>query len=96
MPVVPIALSPRIAYSHDVRGVSPTFNEGAQAATFGVSYTFKESWVADLAYTAFWGGRTYSGVDPVAPPAGQSASFASSANPLKDRDFISLSLSYSF
>jgi hypothetical protein len=89
-------LSPRIAFSHDVRGVSPTFNQGTKAATFGLTYSLKQKWVADLAYTTYWGGRTYSGVDPVAPPAGQSASFASSANPLKDRDFVSLSVSYSF
>lgn len=88
-------LSPRIAYSHDVHGVSPTFNQGVRALTFGLTYNLKQTWVADLAYTTYWGGRTYAGTDPV-PTAGQSRSFASSANPLKDRDFISLSVSYSF
>jgi hypothetical protein len=89
------SLSPRIAFSHDVHGVSPTFNQGAKAATFGVSLGYKQAWVVDVAYTGFWGGRTYAGVDPV-PTAGQSSSFASSANPLKDRDFLSVSVSYSF
>jgi hypothetical protein len=88
-------LSPRIAYSHDVHGVSPTFNQGTRALTFGLTYNLKQNWVADLAYTTYWGGRTYGGTDPVAT-AGQPSSFASSANPLKDRDFISLSVSYSF
>jgi uncharacterized protein DUF1302 len=92
----PASLSPRIAFSHDVHGVSPTFNQGTKAATFGVSLSYRQQWLLDVAYTAFWGGRTYSGVDPVAVPAGQSAFYASSANPLKDRDFLSISLSYSF
>ena len=89
------SLSPRIAFSHDVHGVSPTFNQGVKAATFGVSLGYRQSWVVDVAYTSFWGGRTYAGVDPL-PTAGQSSSFASSANPLKDRDFLSVSVSYSF
>lgn len=88
-------LSPRIAYSHDVHGVSPTFNQGTRAATFGLTYNLKQKWVADIAYTTYWGGRTYAGTDPLATP-GQSASYASSANPLKDRDFISVSVAYSF
>jgi hypothetical protein len=88
-------LSPRIALAHDVHGVSPTFNQGAKAATIGLTYNLKQKWVADLAYTAFWGGRTYAGSDPV-PTPGQPSAFASSANPLKDRDFVSLSVSYSF
>jgi hypothetical protein len=29
-------------------------------------------------------------------PAGQPASFSSSANPLKDRDFLAINVSYSF
>ncbi len=97
----PATLSPRIAFSHDVHGVSPTFNQGTKAITFGLGLNYKQNWQADISYTAFWGGRTYAGTDPVTNPAagfpaGQSASYASSANPLKDRDFISLSLGYSF
>lgn len=88
-------LSPRLAFAHDVHGVGPTFNQGSKAATFGITYGLKQRWAADLSYTVFWGGRTYAGTDPV-PTAGQSSAFASSANPLKDRDFISLSVSYSF
>jgi hypothetical protein len=88
-------LSPRIAFAHDVHGVSPTFNQGTKAATLGLTYALKQKWAADIAYTAFWGGRTYAGTDPV-PTAGQPSTFASSANPLKDRDFLTVSLSYSF
>jgi hypothetical protein len=90
------SLSPRVAFAHDVRGVSPTFNHGAKAATVGITLNYRQQWSVDLAYTAFFGGRTYAGTDPLAPPAGQSREFASLANPLKDRDFLSFSVSYSF
>jgi hypothetical protein len=89
-------LSPRVGFSHDVEGVSPTFNEDTKAVTVGLGYNLRQVWQADLAYTSFYGGRTYSGVDPGPVPAGQSPSFATSANPLKDRDFLAVSLSYAF
>jgi Protein of unknown function (DUF1302). len=89
-------VSPRIAFSHDVNGVSPTFNQGVKAVTLGLGFVFKQDWQADLAYTNYFGGRTYSGIDPLANTAAQPQSYASSANPLKDRDFIAASLSYSF
>lgn len=88
-------LSPRIAFAHDVHGVSPTFNQGVKALTIGLTYNLRQVWTADVAYTGFWGGRTYAGTDPVAT-AGQSSSYASAANPNKDRDFLSVSVSYAF
>ena len=98
-----VTVSPRIAFSHDVKGTGPNFNQGVKAITFGVGFNFKQNWQADLAYTTFFGGRTYSGTDnpalatPTNPyPAGQPTGYASSANPLKDRDFIAASLTYSF
>lgn len=84
-----VTVNPRVAFSHDVHGVSPTFNQGTKAATFGAGFVYRQNWQADLSYTTFWGGRTYAGTDT-------SGTFATSANPLKDRDFISLSFSYSF
>lgn len=89
-------LSPRIAWAHDVRGVSPTFNHGTKALSAGVGFNFQQNLQADLSYTAFFGGRDYAGTDPAAVPAGQPASFSSSANPLKDRDFFAITVSYSF
>jgi hypothetical protein len=94
-------VSPRIAFSHDVSGSSPTFNEGAKAITFGVGFNYRQNWQADIGYTAFFGGRTVSGVDvPSAAsgalPTGQTAPYASSTNPMKDRDFLAVSISYSF
>lgn len=91
-----VTVSPRIAFSHDVKGTGPNFNEGVKAVTLGVGFNFRQSWQADLAYTSFFGGRTYSGTDPLANNAGQPRTYASSANPLKDRDFIAASLTYSF
>jgi hypothetical protein len=89
-------LSPRIAFSHDVDGVSPTFNESTKAVTVGIGLNYKQNWQADISYTSFFGGRTFSGTDTSGVPAGQSADYASSSNPLKDRDFLAVSLSYSF
>ncbi|MDI6747140.1 MAG: DUF1302 domain-containing protein [Rhodocyclaceae bacterium] len=102
-------VSPRIAFSHDVDGSGPTFNEGAKALTLGVSFNYRQNWQADIGYTAFFGGRTVSGVDaptvqtvfPGLPqsgalPTGQPASYSSSTNPMKDRDFLAISVSYSF
>ena len=91
-----VTVSPRIAFAHDVRGTGPNFNQGVKAITLGVGFNFKQSWQADLAYTSFFGGRTYAGTDPIANPAGQPRTYASSANPLKDRDFFAASLTYSF
>lgn len=89
-------LIPRVAFSHDVHGVGPTFNQETKAATFGLSAILRQKWQADFAYITYWGGRTYAGTDPAPVPAGQNASYATSANALKDRDFVSVSLRYSF
>jgi len=91
-----VTVSPRLAFSHDVDGRSPTFNEGAKALTLGFGFNYRQNWQADIAYTAFFGGKKVSGVDPAAVPAGQVASYASHTNPMVDRDFLSISLSYSF
>ncbi len=91
---------PRIAWSHDVKGVSPTFNEDTKAVSIGASWEYQRKWVVDAQYTSYFGGRTYCGTDTPPPGSsvtpGQSASWCSSANPLKDRDFYSVSVSYSF
>ncbi|MEW8626351.1 MAG: DUF1302 domain-containing protein [Candidatus Thiodiazotropha sp.] len=77
-----VRLSPRIAFSHGVRGVSPTWNEGVRSLSLGLSATLKDRWRGDLGYTAYFGGRVFN--DSV------------NTNSLKDRDFISASLSYAF
>lgn len=105
----PASLSPRLVFLHDVNGVGPNFNRDTKAVTTGLGLNLLQRWQADLAYTRFFGGRTYRGVDPIAPgavapsvppgitgEASQPRHFATSANPNRDRDFLSLSLSYAF
>ncbi len=93
-------LAPRLAWSHDVSGVGPNFNEGTKSISVGASWDYQRKWLVDAQYTMYFGGRVYCGTD--VPPAGsvvtpgQSAGFCSNANPLRDRDFYSLSVSYSF
>jgi hypothetical protein len=97
-------LAPRIAFNHDVKGTSQTFNEGVKSLSIGANVDYQRKFSVDLSYTSYFGGRTYCGVDVVAPTqtslapqvALQGASFCSSANPIKDRDFVSLVVSYSF
>jgi hypothetical protein len=93
-------LSPRLAFAHDVDGVGPTFNERSKSASVGLSWDYQRRWLVDAQYTGYMGGRTYCGTDqnpPTSPiPPGQSASWCGSAFSLKDRDFWSVSVSYSF
>lgn len=98
--------SPRFAWSHDVKGVSPTFNEGVKSLSLGVNFEYQKKATLDLSYTTYGGGRTYCGTDNITAPgtspslvaqvAVQGASFCSSANPIKDRDFYSVVFTYSF
>ena len=90
------ALAPRVAWAHDVHGVGPNFNQGVKALSLGVAWDYQRKWVVDLQWTMFSGGRTYCGTDVSGVPPTQPASFCSSANPLKDRDFASAVVSYSF
>jgi len=95
--------SPRLAWSHDVKGVSQTFNEGVKSLSMGVNFEYQKKATVDFSYTTYGGGRTYCGTDtaPTAPGATpitptQSASWCSGANPIKDRDFYSVVFTYSF
>ena len=99
--VMGVNVIPRIAFSHDVEGVGPNFNKSAQAATFGIGFSYQQNWQADLSYTAFFSGRTFCGTDVAALSAAtlaarQSLDFCTSSNSLKDRDFIAFNISYSF
>lgn len=89
----PINLSPRIAFAHDLRGTSQTFAQGVKAASVGVSANYQQKWQADVAYTNFFGGESFSGISG----SGMSARpVKSTNNPLSDRDFIAATVSYSF
>ncbi|MEY3069801.1 MAG: hypothetical protein RLZZ456_1500 [Pseudomonadota bacterium] len=76
----PVTLSPRIAFNHDVKGITPgpggNFLEGRKSITVGVEANYLQRWVFDLSYTGFNG--------------------AGELNQIYDRDFYSFSVKYSF
>ncbi|MDX2220322.1 MAG: DUF1302 domain-containing protein [Burkholderiales bacterium] len=98
--------SPRLAWSHDIKGTSATFNEGVKSVNVGVNFEYQKKMTLDLSFTQYGGGRTYCGTDNttqagtsgalLAQIAVQGASYCSSANPIKDRDFYSVVFTYSF
>ena len=73
-------VSPRVAFNHDVNGISPgpggNFIEGRRSTTLGVEANYLNQWAADLSYTRFYG--------------------AGLLNLVADRDFLSFTLKYSF
>jgi hypothetical protein len=89
-------LSPRLIFTHDVKGRSPTFNEDAKSLTFGLGINYLQNLEVDLSYTSFFGGDKHNGMDDFPNPAGQPQTYSSHTNPLKDRDFLAVSISYSF
>ncbi len=75
-----INLAPRIAWQHDVNGISPgpagNFIEGRRAITLGLSGDYQNIYSADISYTRFSGAGRY--------------------NLINDRDFIAANIKYSF
>ena len=57
----PVNVSPRIAWSHDLRGTSPTFVQGVKAVSLGVNFNYQQNWQADISYTNFFGGEYFPG-----------------------------------
>jgi hypothetical protein len=106
-------MAPRLAFNHDVKGVSQTFTQGVKSISFGTNFDWQKKLTLDLSYTGFWGGRTFCGTDVVTNAgqtalaaqingvaalgrAPQGASFCTNSNPLRDRDFYSVVVTYSF
>ncbi len=105
-------VAPRIAFNHDVKGVSQTFNEGVKSISIGTNFDWQRRFSLDFSYSGFFGGRDYCGNTVITPgqttlplaingfPAfgrpAQGAAYCSSANPIKDRDFVSVVATYSF
>ena len=92
-------VSPRIAFAHDVDGVGPTFNEGVKALTLGVGFVYLQKWQADIAYTMFFGGNTFSGTDRRThrpAPCRPARARATPAVRIISRTAISLSISVSY
>lgn len=49
-------LTPSLAFSHDVDGYGPTFNEGGKAVSLGLNAKYLNNYEASLSYTDFFGG----------------------------------------
>jgi hypothetical protein len=77
---LPINVSPRLAFNHDVQGTTPgpggNFLEDRKSFTIGVGATYLEKWGADISYTSFFGAGIH--------------------NLIHDRDFVSFNIKYSF
>ncbi|MBB2494452.1 DUF1302 domain-containing protein [Aquipseudomonas ullengensis] len=54
--VAGINLKPNVAFSHDVDGYGPVFNEGSKAASVGVDAEYLNTYTASLSYTNFFDG----------------------------------------
>jgi hypothetical protein len=107
----PITLSPRVAFNHDVNGITPgpggNFLQGRKSATIGVEANYLNSLVFDLSYTSFFGGGQ-GGSTTVTLPAGVECPDTGSTtggacevegtpfNQIHDRDFVSFTVKYSF
>jgi hypothetical protein len=65
-------VAPRIAFNHDVKGVSQTFTEGVKSVSLGTNFDWQKKITLDFSYTNFFGGRTFCGTDRITN-AGQTA-----------------------
>ena len=58
-----INLTPTLAWSHDVDGYGPNFNEGAKAISVGLGADYLNTYTAAITYTDYFGGDYNSLVD---------------------------------
>ncbi|SFQ70803.1 Protein of unknown function [Halopseudomonas formosensis] len=58
-----INLSPNIAWSHDVEGYSPNFNENAKSVSIGLNADYANKYNASISYTNFFDGKYNTLVD---------------------------------
>jgi hypothetical protein len=52
-----INLTPSVAWSHDVDGYGPNFNEGSKAISLGLNAEYQNTYTASVSYTDFFGGH---------------------------------------
>jgi hypothetical protein len=52
-----VNLAPNIAWSHDVEGNGPNFEEGLKAVSLGLDADYANLYTASLSYTDFFGGH---------------------------------------
>ncbi|WP_019029065.1 DUF1302 domain-containing protein [Colwellia piezophila] len=78
--VAGINMSPRLVFSHDVKGITPDplfmFIEERKSVSLGLNFDYQSTWSADLTYNSFFGG-------------------VGTTNKMEDRDYVSFSVSYS-
>lgn len=58
-----VNLKPNLAWSHDVDGYGPTFNEGNKAISLGLDADYQNTYTASLSYTDFFGGEYNTNID---------------------------------
>jgi hypothetical protein len=58
-----INLSPNLAWSHDVQGFGPNFEEGNKAISVGVDADYLNTYTASLSYTDYFGGKWNTNTD---------------------------------
>ncbi|RWU17167.1 DUF1302 domain-containing protein [Pseudomonas alkylphenolica] len=61
--VAGINLSPNLAWSHDVQGYGPNFDEGSKAVSVGVDADYLNTYTASLSYTNYFDGDFNTNVD---------------------------------
>ncbi|MDX2369228.1 MAG: DUF1302 domain-containing protein [Colwellia sp.] len=75
-----INMSPRVVFSHDVKGITPDplflFVEDRKSVALGLSFDYQSSWSAEVNYNTFFDG-------------------VGTTNQIEDRDYISFSINYS-
>ncbi len=75
-----VNLSPRVAFQHDVSGVSPgpggNFIKGRYAVTTGLTASYQNAWEVDFSYSNYGGAGRY--------------------NLINDRDFVAAVVKYSY
>ncbi|MGV2873521.1 DUF1302 domain-containing protein [Colwellia sp. E150_009] len=75
-----INMSPRVVFSHDVKGITPDplflFVEDRKSVALGVTMDYQSRWKAEINYNSFFDG-------------------VGTTNQIEDRDYVSLSISYS-
>ncbi|MBO3276931.1 DUF1302 domain-containing protein [Pseudomonas sp. Milli4] len=56
-------VKPNVAFSHDVDGYGPVFNEGSKAVGLGIDANYRSTYTASLAYTNYFDGDYNTNID---------------------------------
>ncbi|SDT89686.1 DUF1302 domain-containing protein [Halopseudomonas salegens] len=58
-----VNLTPSLAWSHDVEGYSPNFNENAKSVSLGLNADYANKYNASISYTSYFDGKYNTNVD---------------------------------